>query len=125
MSEALTTRPENTAEVDSQYLLTPQQIREGAKQAVASGASAVLVNCIPARQTLRYVQQLAGLGVPFGAYANAGHPDDGLGWVSTDEGPGRYADLAQTWVAAGATLIGSCCGTSPATTAALRAQFRD
>ena len=105
-------------------LLTPEQIAAGAAEAVERGAAAVLVNCIPARQTLRYLTPLADLGVPFGAYANAGHPDDGLGWVSTDEGPARYADIAQTWVNIGATLIGSCCGTSPATTAALSARFQ-
>ncbi len=104
-------------------LLTPEQIARGAREAVARGASAVLVNCIPARDTLRYVQRLSDLGVPFGAYANAGHPDDGLGWVSTDEGPARYADIAQTWADAGATLIGSCCGTSSETTSELARRF--
>ena len=104
-------------------LLTPQEIAEGAHRAVERGARAVLVNCIPARETLRYLRPLAALGVPFGAYANAGHPDDGLGWVSTDKGPARYADIAQTWVDLGATLIGSCCGTSPRTTAELSRRF--
>ena len=104
-------------------LLTPDEIAAGAREAVDRGASTVLVNCIPARETLRYLRPLADLGVPFGAYANAGHPDDGLGWVSTDRGPARYADIAQTWVDIGATVIGSCCGTSPRTTAALAARF--
>ncbi len=104
-------------------LLTPEEIARGASAAVERGAHAVLVNCIPARDTLRYVQPLAELGVPFGAYANAGHPDHGLGWGATDAGPQRYADVAEAWVELGATLIGSCCGTSAATTAALAARF--
>lgn len=104
-------------------LLTPDELADGARRAVERGATAVLVNCVPARETLRYLRPLAALGVPFGAYANAGHPDDGLGWVSTDQGPSRYADIAQTWVDLGATLIGSCCGTSSQTTAELARRF--
>ncbi len=104
-------------------LLTPAQILAGARQAVDRGAAAVLVNCIPAQQTLRYVAPLAELGVPFGAYANAGHPSEGLGWCSDDDGAERYADLAGQWIAAGATLIGSCCGTGPHTIAALARRY--
>lgn len=96
-------------------LLTPAEIEAGAREAVRRGASAVLVNCTPAVATLRYVERLAGLGVPFGAYANAGSTADGVGWDSTGaEGAEAYAALAATWERAGATLLGSCCGTGPA-----------
>jgi len=94
-------------------LLQPHQVRRGAQQAIDLGAQAVLVNCIPASDTLRFVQALQGLGVPFGAYANAGHPDEGIGWAQDPRGPHRYADFARTWVDQGATLIGTCCGTGP------------
>jgi S-methylmethionine-dependent homocysteine/selenocysteine methylase len=83
----------------------------------------VLVNCIPAKQTLRFVSAIADLGVRFGAYANAGHTDDGLGWHPDPDGPQRYADLAQGWVELGATLIGSCCGTGPAHIQELHTRF--
>jgi len=107
-------------------LLTPGALAQAAREAEARGAQAVLVNCVPASQTLRYVRALAdsGIQVPFGAYANAGHPTEGLGWVSTDDGPARYAALAQGWVDAGATLVGSCCGTGPDTIAALARCFQ-
>jgi S-methylmethionine-dependent homocysteine/selenocysteine methylase len=104
-------------------LLTPDQVRRGAEAAVRAGAGAVLVNCIPAKQTLRFVSAIADLGVPFGAYANAGHTEDGLGWHPDPDGPQRYAELAQGWVELGATLIGSCCGTGPAHTQALHTRF--
>jgi len=94
-------------------LLNPEQIRKGAQRVIELGASAVLVNCIPASQTERFVHAIADLGVPFGAYANAGHPDEGLGWTPSVDGPEHYADFAETWVALGATLIGACCGTGP------------
>lgn len=97
-------------------LLTPAQMVGGAKQAIAAGATAVLVNCTPAVDTLRYVTALSDAepGVPIGAYANAGEEDDQIGWkAATGPGAERYAELAESWAAAGATLIGGCCGTRP------------
>ncbi|MFO0762749.1 MAG: homocysteine S-methyltransferase family protein [Byssovorax sp.] len=104
-------------------LLSPREIEAGAREAVKRGASAVLVNCVAATRTLPYVERLAEVGAPFGAYANAGRAEEGLGW-NGDAGAERYADLAETWIRAGATLIGSCCGTGPAHIRALAARFR-
>jgi S-methylmethionine-dependent homocysteine/selenocysteine methylase len=115
-------------------LLSPAQIEAGGREAVKRGARAVLVNCIPAVRTLEYVERLAGLGVAFGAYANAGAPEDGIGWtgwvaggVSQGEDSSRgaqtYAALAAEWVGKGASIVGSCCGTGPAHIRALRARF--
>jgi S-methylmethionine-dependent homocysteine/selenocysteine methylase len=97
-------------------LLTPEQVRVVGMRAVDHGVRAVLINCVPAAETLRFVEPLAHVGLPFGAYANAGRPDDLIGWESlpTDGGAARYAEYARTWVRAGATIIGGCCGTSPA-----------
>jgi S-methylmethionine-dependent homocysteine/selenocysteine methylase len=61
--------------------------------------------------------ELSGVGVPFGAYANAGGEDEGIGWGNAANDPrsaGLYADLAQSWIDAGATIVGGCCGTGPA-----------
>ena len=111
-------------------LLTPLELGDAARAAVQRGAEAVLVNCVPVSRTLSYVEALAGLGVPFGAYANAGRPDERFGWRSPEASDDaradearRYADVAESWVAAGATLIGSCCGTGPAHTAELARRF--
>jgi S-methylmethionine-dependent homocysteine/selenocysteine methylase len=97
-------------------LMTPGQMVESARQAVDQGAAAILVNCTPAIDTLRFVTALsdARLGVPVGAYANAGSVDDQIGWAATSgSGIQTYADLAGQWISAGATLIGGCCGTTP------------
>jgi len=94
-------------------LLSPTQLAEGARRARELGASAVLVNCVPASRTLPYVQALAKVGLPFGAYANAGHADEKMGWVPQPEAPERYLAHAQSWVDAGATMVGCCCGTGP------------
>ena len=101
------------------HLLSPAQVGLAARAAVARGASAVLVNCVPASLTLPYVQAIAEAGVPFGAYANAGSTAEGMGWGDAPEAPRRYAELARAWVDCGATLVGSCCGTGPAVVAEL------
>jgi len=102
-------------------LMTPEEMARTAKDLAAAGAEAVLVNCVPAAKTLAYIEALAGVGVPFGGYANAGHADEEIGWQTDDpDGPKRYAELAATWIAAGATIVGGCCGTGPAHTAALK-----
>lgn len=105
-------------------LLSPQELGSAAREAVARGAAAVLVNCVPATRTLAYVEALAGLGVPFGAYANAGAPEEGMGWRPHPQAPARYTAFAQTWAQAGATLLGGCCGTGPEHIAALAEALR-
>lgn len=97
-------------------LLSPEQAAEGAKRAVDAGASAVLVNCIPAAKTLRFVLALenANVRVPIGAYANAGSVDDQIGWSASPEaGADTYLEFVRQWVDAGATIVGGCCGTGP------------
>jgi len=97
-------------------LMTPDQMAETAREGVENGAAAVLVNCTAAPVTLRFVQSLAdaSLGVPIGAYANAGSVDDAIGWTASAEpGAATYARIAREWIDAGASLIGSCCGTTP------------
>ncbi len=108
-------------------LLTPDALADAAERCAAAGARAVLVNCVPATKTLPYVEALArrALGVPLGAYANAGAREERIGWVDSRDdkelrdGAERYAALARTWLAAGATIVGGCCGTGPAHVAAL------
>lgn len=110
-------------------LLTPPEIEAGAREAVQRGARAALINCVAANRTLAYVERLAGLGVPFGAYANAGAAEEQMGWFDASHDANAreadaalaYADLARGWLRAGASIIGSCCGTGPAHIRALAA----
>jgi S-methylmethionine-dependent homocysteine/selenocysteine methylase len=96
-------------------LMTPQAMRDAARACADKGARVVLVDCTPATKTMAYVEAIASAGVSFGAYANAGSFGDAIGWGADDgTGPARYAKLAGAWVEAGATVIGSCCGTGPA-----------
>lgn len=104
-------------------LMSPETMARTARAAVGEGASAVLVNCVAASRTLPYVHALAAAlpDHPVGAYANAGHPDECIGWTAGPPGPERYAELALKWRDVGATLIGGCCGTGPAHIRAIRA----
>jgi S-methylmethionine-dependent homocysteine/selenocysteine methylase len=105
-------------------LLTPEALEAGAREAVRRGAEVVLVNCVPATQTQVFVERLARVGAPFGAYANAGGMDEGIGWGPPDGAAAEeYARLARGWADAGATVIGGCCGTGPAHVAALAKVF--
>ncbi|MBX3189533.1 MAG: homocysteine S-methyltransferase family protein [Labilithrix sp.] len=104
-------------------LLSPEAMERAARDCVIAGATSVLVCCTAASLTLPYVERLARLDVPFGAYANAGDARDGMGWgAPSEEAAARYAAVAQTWTDAGASIVGSCCGTSPAHVAALGAR---
>jgi homocysteine S-methyltransferase len=85
---------------------------------------AFLVNCIPTDLVIDALQELrAATDRPIGAYANSctsASDQDALdACAGTVLGPEAYADVAATWVAAGATLIGGCCDTNPAHVAAL------
>ena len=93
-------------------LMTPEAMEAAARGCVAAGAAAVLVSCTGAGVTRRYVDRLARVGVPFGAYANAGRAEEGLGWGRAGA-PDRYRALAEGWVASGASIVGGCCGTGP------------
>jgi len=105
-------------------LLSPEELGQVAGDAASVGVERILVNCIAANDILRYVEAITPLGLPVGVYANAGREDDGLGWGAT--GPRAveaYADLAERWADAGASVIGGCCGTGPPHIRALAKRF--
>jgi len=111
-------------------------------QSVGAAASALeglpvggcLANCCAPESITRAMPCLTRLGVPWiGGYANTFSPvpqdwtlggekeTDGLLGLRDDLDPERYAAHAADWLAAGATVVGGCCGTRPAHTARLRA----
>lgn len=113
-------------------LLSREPLTEAAQAVARSGAQAVLVNCAPPELITRCVEKLVGVvDLPVGALALIGrfsppswkfefHPQ----FIETDRWPPeRYAASAARWRAAGATILGGCCGTSPAHLRALAAQL--
>ncbi|MHC4219668.1 MAG: homocysteine S-methyltransferase family protein [Planctomycetota bacterium] len=82
-------------------------------------ARAVGINCVAAPQVeaqVRFLSERLPEGVEIMAYANIGYADEAGNWVITDAvDPETYAEYAQRWIEAGATMVGGCCGTTPET----------
>ncbi len=86
-------------------------------------AYAVGVNCVAAPSVeaqVRFLRNALPGHVRIIAYANIGYADEAGNWVVTDAvDPARYAQYAQCWIDAGATIVGGCCGTTPRTIQAI------
>ena len=53
-----------------------------------------------------------------------GYADDIKGWINTDTvDPDVYAGYVKNWIEAGASIVGSCCGTTPETIASIHKHF--
>ena len=83
----------------------------------------LLVNCSTPEVTTAAMPELARDGRPFGGYANAFSadlsqydPGETVEVIEnrTDLNPQAYAVHVQSWVEAGATIVGGCCQTGPA-----------
>ena len=104
-------------------LLSGESIEEAAAAVASLRLDALSINCVPAPDLGADLAVLARAapGVPLAAYANLGPPAGESGTVfSRDVPPEDYASLARGWIAAGARVVGGCCGTTTAHTAALR-----
>ena len=89
--------------------------------------SGFLANCCAPESITRAIPHLVAAGGKWaGGYANTFNPipqdwtldgdkdSDGLLTLREDLGPDRYAANVTNWLAAGATVVGGCCGTRPA-----------
>ncbi|MEM7247810.1 MAG: homocysteine S-methyltransferase family protein [Acidobacteriota bacterium] len=96
-------------------LLSGEPLAEVAEEVAALGVEAVLLNCLPSVDLLPDLERLrAAVAGPVGAYGNVGHAHDVDGWrVELQLTPEHFAELAESWLAAGASLVGGCCGTEP------------
>ncbi|MEM6575239.1 MAG: homocysteine S-methyltransferase family protein [Pseudomonadota bacterium] len=91
---------------------------------------ALLVNCSSTSAITAAIPHLRQLSdLPIGGYANpiqdepaGGEP---LRVIRNPLTPDQYAHIARDWFSAGATIVGGCCDTSPAYTAALARMARD
>jgi homocysteine S-methyltransferase len=88
---------------------------------------AIGVNCVPPELVTPALETLAALGIPGVVYPNVGDRYDAElhAWVPRDRPDGTSStegadvDVAG-WLAAGAVLLGGCCGTTPDDIARLR-----
>ncbi len=111
-------------------LLSREPLEQAVVEMERGDADAVLVNCVPPEDVTRALVRLRRIcPVPFGGFAHAGRFSP-PSWkfeflpqfVETEEWPPeRYLGEAKRWRAAGATILGGCCGTGPAHIATLRA----
>lgn len=98
-------------------LLSGESIRAAAQSLLPCQPQAILINCGSAPSMLAPLKQLASSveSIPLGVYANIGSPDPDHGWRNTDAYlPKTYAQYAAMWLQSGATILGGCCGTTPA-----------
>jgi hypothetical protein len=105
-------------------LRSGERLAAAVAAATAVGATALLVNCCRpevATAALGELRALAPRGLALGAYANVFEGVPAAWDLETspllarraDLGPQRYAACARAWVAAGASLVGGCCGIAP------------
>ena len=114
-------------DADGSVLRSGEGVAEGARAAVDAGAEAVLINCSSPEAVATAMPLLAGIGVPFGGYANgfvsiaAMQPGGTVEALEArdDLGPATYADHAMGWIASGAAIVGGCCEIGPGHIAAL------
>ncbi|WP_284944145.1 homocysteine S-methyltransferase family protein [Acidisoma cladoniae] len=120
---SFTLRDEADALARPPMLRSGELVADAAAWAAASAVDALLFNCSqpevmePAVRVTAAVFQAAGCKTPIGVYANAFEPAEGhdkanenLMDMREDLGPASYGDWADRWAAAGATIIGGCCG---------------
>jgi S-methylmethionine-dependent homocysteine/selenocysteine methylase len=104
-------------------LLSGETIEEAVRSLASLKLEALSINCVPARRLGGDLVILARAapGVPLAAYGNLGPPTGEDRTVFTEYvSPEDYADLARDWLADGARIVGGCCGTTTAHTAAVR-----
>ncbi|TAM92774.1 bifunctional homocysteine S-methyltransferase/methylenetetrahydrofolate reductase [bacterium] len=93
---------------------------------IDAGADAVGLNCaLGPAQTYEILAPIAGdFSVPLAASPNAGFPGRLHGRTVYFSSPEYFAEYAGAFAELGVNLIGGCCGTTPAHTAAMRAALR-
>ena len=121
-------------QLEQPLLRSGENLEQAAELITRLNANAVLFNCCQPEVVLQAIGQIKKLlpaSVQIGAYANAFPPqnseataNDGLDEIRADLNPALYLSFAKQWQAAGATLIGGCCGIGPEHIAELSQFFK-
>ena len=118
----------------------PPELRSGEAVAdavaatLARNVAAVLFNCsqpeamtAAVAEARRVIDAAGATDVGLGVYANAFTPEPpsdepyaGISELRADLDPTNYLRWIRTWIAAGATIVGGCCGIGPEHIAAIR-----
>lgn len=94
---------------------------EAARLLVQAGAAAVGCNCMDVDAGVRVIEEMRpAVQVPLVARPSAGIPVEGAdGQLVWPLGPEDFAEASVRLLKAGASVIGSCCGSTPACTGAI------
>jgi S-methylmethionine-dependent homocysteine/selenocysteine methylase len=96
-------------------LLSGESLADALRAVLAFGPLSVGVNCLPPSAVAACLSPLCNATLPFGVYANLGAPAvSAEGERSEDCTPEVFSEHADSWLRAGARLVGGCCGTGPA-----------
>lgn len=123
---------------DIPRLRSGETVADAVAKMVDLGVAAILFNCsqpevmAQAITTANATLQAKGVtNIHLGAYANAFPPqpkdataNDGLDEIREDLNPEQYLAWAQQWIAAGASIVGGCCGIGPEHIARLAQAFK-
>jgi homocysteine S-methyltransferase len=94
---------------------------DAAAALVAAGVDAVGINCGAGPVAcLEAIGQMAGTEAPLFIMPNAGLPARVEGQFVYAAGPAYFAEAVPRFLAAGARMVGGCCGTTPEHIAAMR-----
>jgi S-methylmethionine-dependent homocysteine/selenocysteine methylase len=115
--------------VDSEArLLDGTPVAEAVEKTDLPGRVGVSLNCRPIGTLDAAFRKLSSVyDGTIGLYPNGmGHAHDDLGWCFEESGDGiaTFTACAMRWKAAGATIIGGCCGTTPGYIRALHRELR-
>ncbi|WP_435170191.1 homocysteine S-methyltransferase family protein [Falsirhodobacter sp. 1013] len=105
---------------DQPCLRSGQTVEEAARLVARVGAAAMLFNCsMPEvmQGALDAARSVLGEGFPLGVYANAfisqdedGDANEVVSDIRADLTTRAYCNVAASWAANGATILGGCCG---------------
>lgn len=113
-------------------LRSGESVEAAAELALELGAEALLFNCSQPEVMEGALRRAlaAGPGLTLGVYANAFPPqaddaeaNDGLSPLREDLDPDGYLGWVESWVGAGAGIVGGCCGIGPEHIAAISARL--
>ncbi len=101
-------------------LLSGETLEDGLQAVAPLRPVAVGVNCLPPSAVDACLSSLRAAGPPWFVAANLGPPaSEGSFERANSVDPESFAGLAEGWLETGATLVGGCCGTTPAHLAAV------
>lgn len=120
---------------DSPLLRSGESVTDAVAAAVGMGAELVAFNCSQPEVMEAAVREAAAApdvgsrGVRIGVYANVFEVEQyesanaTVNGLRRDVTPEVYVEFAERWVAAGASMVGGCCGVGPAHVSALSARW--